>query len=59
VAVAVENALNFEAAKALQEELARDRDRLRLLLQVNNAIVARLETRPLFEAISGALREAL
>jgi len=59
VAVAVENTLNFEAAKALREELARDRDRLRLLLQVNNAIVARLETRPLFEAISGALRETL
>lgn len=59
VAVAVENALNFEAATALREELARERDRLRLLLQVNNAVVAQLETRPLFEALSGALRKAL
>ena len=59
VAVAVENALNLEAATALREELAIERDRLRLLLQVNNAVVAQLETRPLFEAISGSLRQAL
>ena len=59
VAVAVENALNFEAAAALGEQLAIERDRLRLLLQVNNAVVAQLETRPLFETISGSLRQAL
>ena len=59
VAVAVENALNLEAATALREELSVERDRLRLLLQVNNAVVAQLETRPLFEAISGSLRQAL
>jgi len=59
VAVAVENTLNYEAAARLRHELACERDRLRLLLEVNNAVVAQLETGPLFQAISGSLRRAL
>lgn len=59
VAVAVENALNYEAAARFQEELARERDRLRLLLSVNNAVVAHLDTESLFQAISGSLRRTL
>jgi formate hydrogenlyase transcriptional activator len=59
VALAVENTLNYEAARRFQEELIRERDRLRLLLEVNNAIVAHLETESLFKAISGSLRETL
>lgn len=55
VAVAVENTLNYEAAAGLNEELARERDRLRLLLNVNNAVVAHLDTESLFQAISGSL----
>ena len=56
VAVAVDNALNYEAAAAYREQLARERDRLRALLDVNNAVVSCLEIRPLFQAISGSLR---
>jgi formate hydrogenlyase transcriptional activator len=56
VAVAVDNALNSEAAVAYEEQLARERDRLRTLLEVNNAVVTRLETRELFAAIAASLR---
>jgi formate hydrogenlyase transcriptional activator len=56
VAVAVENVLNREAAEAYEEQLARERDRLRVLLEVNNAVVANLETEDLFQAISASLK---
>ncbi len=59
VAVALENVLNYESATAYQQELARDRDHLQLLLQVNRAVAAKLETRELFSAISLCLRQAL
>jgi formate hydrogenlyase transcriptional activator len=49
VAVAVDNALNSEA-------LERERDRLRALLEINNAVVGHLSSQPLFQAISAALR---
>jgi formate hydrogenlyase transcriptional activator len=41
----------------LRAELARERDRLRLLLEVNNTLVSNLELRPLFGAIIGTLRK--
>ncbi len=56
VAVAVDNALNSEAAVAYEEQLAHERDRLRTLLEVNNAVVGCLGTRELFQAISASLR---
>jgi formate hydrogenlyase transcriptional activator len=56
VAVAVDNALHSEAAVAYEEQLAHERDRLRTLLEVNNAVVSCLETRELFQAISASLR---
>ena len=59
VAVSVENTLNYEKAASLQQKLAGERDRLRLLLQVNNAVVAHLDTESLFQAISGSLRQTL
>ena len=43
VAVAVDNALNAQNAQNYQQELARERDRLRLLLEVNNALVSTLD----------------
>ena len=49
VAVAVDNALNSEA-------LARERDRLRALLEINNAVVGHLSSKELFQAISASLR---
>src|SRR5256885_12493538 len=36
---------SHEAAQRAQEELAHERDRLRLLLEVNNALVSNLEHR--------------
>ena len=56
VAVAVENALNFEEARSSQQLLARERDRLRLLLEVNNSVISHLELSDLFQAVSAALR---
>jgi formate hydrogenlyase transcriptional activator len=39
VAVAVDNALNHESSQAYQQQLARERDRLQVLLEVNNLLV--------------------
>jgi formate hydrogenlyase transcriptional activator len=59
VAVAVDNVLNFEAAQAYQRQLARERDRLRVLLEVNNAVVSKLALHDLLNAISASLRRVI
>jgi formate hydrogenlyase transcriptional activator len=59
VAVAVDNVLNYESAQVAQQQLARERDRLRLLLDVNNAVVSTLDLRDLFTAISANLRQVM
>src|SRR5438128_5854509 len=59
VALAVDNTLHHEAAQRAQQELARERDRLRLLLEVNNALVSNLEPRALFSAIATCLRRVV
>lgn len=59
VAVAVDNALNFESAQAYQRQLARERDRLRVLLEVNNATVSKLDLHSLLSAISASLRRVI
>ena len=59
VAVAVDNALNFQSAQAYQQQLARERDRLRVLLEVNNAVVSTLDLTELFRAISASLRRVM
>ena len=56
VAVAVDNALNHEAARAYEDQLKRERDRLSALLEINNAVVTCLSPEPLFQAISSSLR---
>jgi formate hydrogenlyase transcriptional activator len=58
VAVAVDNALNHEAAAVYEQQLARERDRLRVLLELNNAVVTNLETGQLFQAISSCLKNS-
>jgi len=55
VAVAVDNVLNFANAEASQQALVRERDRLNLLLEINNAVVSHLEIRGLLKAISACL----
>jgi len=59
VAVAVDNALNFERAQAYQRQLAQERDRLRVLLEVNNAVVSKLDLHDLLDAISASLRRVI
>jgi len=59
VAVAVENALNYREACELQEQVTRERDRLKLLLDVNNAVVSNLSLAELFRAIPASVREAM
>jgi formate hydrogenlyase transcriptional activator len=59
VAVAVDNALNSESAKASQRQLERERDRQSLLLQVNNAVVSHLALEDLFPSVSACLRKVI
>ena len=56
VAVAVDNALNFEQAQSVQKQLKEEHDRLRLLLDVNNTIVSALDLHELLNAVSASLR---
>jgi formate hydrogenlyase transcriptional activator len=55
VAVAVDNALNFEASQLAQEGLRREGDRLKLLLEVNNSVVSNLELRDILSAITTSI----
>jgi formate hydrogenlyase transcriptional activator len=59
VAVAVDNALNYQRVQSFQQELAHERDRLRLLLDVNNAVVSRLDLREVFTATTVSLRRVM
>src|SRR4029077_8902874 len=59
VAGAVDNVLNFESAQAYQRQLARERDRLRVLLEVNNAVVSKLALHDLLNATSASLRRVI
>jgi formate hydrogenlyase transcriptional activator len=55
VAVAVDNVLHFSSTEAAQQSLARERDRLSLVLEINNAVASHLELRALLKAISACL----
>ena len=59
VAVAVDNALNFQAAEAAQKQLSRERDRLQVLLEINNLLVSTRDTNALFQGIVSSLKPAL
>lgn len=59
VAVAVDNTLNFENAEQYQRQLARERDRLRILLEITNALVSELDVRELFPTITACLRRVM
>ncbi len=52
VAIAVENASNFDQARRYQEELREHSERLALLLEINNLLVTRLEYGPLVDALA-------
>jgi formate hydrogenlyase transcriptional activator len=59
VAVAVDNALNFEAAQAYQKQLARERDRLQVLLEINNLLVSTRDVAALFKGIVSSLKPVI
>ena len=59
VAVAVDNVLNSESARVAQQQLGRERDRLRLLLDVNNVVVSNLGMEALFSAVVECLDKAI
>jgi formate hydrogenlyase transcriptional activator len=59
VAVAVDNTLNFEKAEKYQRQMARERDRLQVLLEITNTLVSELDIRDLFPSITACVRRAL
>jgi formate hydrogenlyase transcriptional activator len=59
VAVAVDNAINFEAAQAYQKQLARERDRLKVLLEINNLLVSTRDVTALFKGIVSSLKSVV
>ncbi len=59
MALAVDDALNFQASKAAQTALQHKNERLKLLLEVNNTIVSNLELRDLLRAISASVRPVM
>lgn len=59
VAVAVDNALNLESSQAYQKQLARERDRFRVLLEVNNVLITSRELPELFPGIVSCLERVI
>ena len=59
VAIAVENALNFESARAAERQFMRERDRLRLLMDVANHLTSNLQLRDLLQATAAGVRRVM
>ncbi len=57
VAVALESAIATDAAESYQHQLAEERDRFRLLLDINNFVVSKLDTNELFRSASTSIRK--
>ena len=56
VAISLECALARDCAEQYQRELAAERDRLRLLLEINNHVVSKLDKEDLFRSASTSIR---
>jgi formate hydrogenlyase transcriptional activator len=56
VAIAVDNAINFDRARQLTAELRAERDRLQLLIEIGSLLVSHLDSAALLKAISESLR---
>ena len=56
VAVALECALARDSAELYQRQVAKERDRLRVLLEINNYVVTKLDILELFRAASISIR---
>jgi formate hydrogenlyase transcriptional activator len=59
VAVAVDNALNFATSQAYQSQLARERDRLQVLLEINNVLITSRELPEVFRGIVKTLERVI
>src|ERR1700675_4063635 len=59
VAVAVDNPLNLETSQAYQSQLARERDRLQVLLELNNVLISSRELPELFRGIVNTLERVI
>lgn len=59
VAVAVDNALNLETSQAYQAQLSEERDRLRVLLEINNVLISSRELPELFRGIVKTLERVI
>jgi len=59
IALAVDNVVHHQDAEQAQRDLRRERDRLQLLLDVNNALVSTHDRRALFRAVSTCLRRVV
>ncbi|HKW57000.1 MAG TPA: sigma 54-interacting transcriptional regulator [Candidatus Acidoferrum sp.] len=59
VAVAVDNTINFETSQAYQAQLARERDRLQALLEVNNVLVTTRDLAEVFRGIITSLEKVI
>ncbi|HTR25870.1 MAG TPA: sigma 54-interacting transcriptional regulator [Terriglobales bacterium] len=56
VAVALECALARDNAELYQRQVVKERDRLRLLLEINNYVVSKLDMNELFRSASASIR---
>jgi formate hydrogenlyase transcriptional activator len=56
VAVALECAVARDSAELYQRQVVKERDRLRLLLEINNHIVSKLDISELFRAAAASIR---
>lgn len=59
IAIAVDNALNFERARQAEQQAIRQSERLGLLLEINNAVVSQLSLHELVHVTAACLREVL
>ena len=57
LAVALECALARDAIVLYHQEVVKQRDRLGLLLEINNYLVSKLEVNELFRAVAGSMRK--
>jgi len=57
VAVSLETALATARAENYQRELARERDRLQLLLDINNQVISKLDVHEFFRSASALIRK--
>ena len=59
IALAIDSALNFEASRRAQAELENKNERLELVLDLTNRLVANLELRELLREVSASVRRVM